>query len=55
MISLFLITTITCSQAFNIINRIKYNEVIPEYLKKELIEELKKTIPTCPIKIKKDE
>lgn len=55
MVALFLTTTISCSQAFTVINRIKSNGAIPEYLKNELIEELRQTIPTCPIKIKKDE
>ena len=55
MVALFLTTTITCSQAFSVINKIKSNGAIPEYLKNELIEELRQVIPTCPIKIKKDE
>ena len=54
MIALFLTTTITCSQAFSIIQKIKSNGTIPEYLKTELIETIRETIPTCPVIVKKD-
>jgi len=54
MVALFLTTTITCSQAFSVIHKIKSNGAIPEYLKTELIETIRETIPTCPVKIKKD-
>ena len=54
MVALFLTTTITCSQAFSIINKIKSHNSLPEYLKTELIETIRVTIPTCPVKVKKD-
>ena len=55
MVALFLTTTITCSQALGIIHKIKSNGALPQYLKTELIEIIRETIPTCPVIIKKDE
>ena len=54
MVALFLTTTITCSQAFSVIQRIRSNGAIPTSLKNELIETIRETIPTCPVKVKKD-
>lgn len=54
MVALFLITTITCSQALKVVQRVHSNEGLPGFIREEIIEELKKAIPTCPIKIKKD-
>jgi hypothetical protein len=54
MIALFLTTIITCSEAQNILSRIQSQKNLPNYVKSELIEEIKKVIPTCPVKIKKD-
>lgn len=54
MIALFLTTTITCSQAQGLLNRIQTHKSLPNYVKIELLEEIKKVIPTCPVKIKKD-
>ena len=54
MVALFLTTTITCSQALSVIHKIKSNSALPEYLKTELIETIRETIPTCPVKVKKD-
>jgi len=54
MSALFLTTTITCSQALGIIRKIKSNNVLPEYVKTELIEIIRETIPTCPVIVKKD-
>ncbi len=55
MISLFLTTTITCSQAVQIINRIQTHINISQQVKIELIETIRKIIPTCPVIVKKDE
>jgi len=55
MVALFLTTTITCSQAFSVIQRIRSNGALPVFLKEELIQELRQVIPTCPIFIKQDE
>lgn len=54
MISLFLTTTITCSQAVQIINRIQTHINISQQVKIELIETIRKIIPTCPVIVKKD-
>lgn len=54
MISLFLTTTITCSQAVQIINRIQTHVNLHQQVKVELIEIIRKVIPTCPVIIKKD-
>jgi len=52
MISLFLTTTITCSQAVQIINRIQTHINLPQQVKVELIETIRKVIPTCPVIVK---
>ena len=54
MIALFLTTTITCSQAFALIQRIRTSVLLDETAKTEMIDILRETIPTCPIKIKPD-
>ena len=54
MISLFLTTTITCSQAVQIINRIQSHVNLPQQVKIELIEIIRQVIPTCPVIVKKD-
>ena len=54
MTALFLTTTITCSQAFNLLNRIQSHRNLPDFVKIELIQLIKETVPTCPVKIKKD-
>lgn len=54
MFALFLTTTITCSQAVVLLNKIRSNNTLPDYLKTELIETIRETIPTCPVKVKKD-
>lgn len=54
MFALFLTTTISCSQAIGLLNRIRSNNSIPDFLKTELIETIRATIPTCPVVVKKD-
>jgi hypothetical protein len=54
MTALFLTTVITCSQAQSLLNRIQSQKNLLNYVKIELIGEIKKLIPTCPVKIKKD-
>ena len=54
MISLFLTTTITCSSAISIIHRLTKVVGLTEVQKQEIITEIRKTIPFCPIKITKD-
>jgi hypothetical protein len=50
-----LTTTITCAQALNIINRLTNVVGLTETQKIEIIQEVRKTIPFCPVKIVKDE
>ena len=54
MTALFLTTVISCQQAFVIIQRIQANVLLNETAKTEMIELLRETIPTCPVKIKPD-
>ena len=54
MVALFLTTTISCNQAMALLNRIRMHNSLPDYLKTELIDTIRETIPTCPVVIKKD-
>ena len=54
MVGLFLTTIITCSQAMSVINRIEVKDNLSKQIKSELIAEIKKIIPTCPIVVKED-
>ena len=54
MVALFLTTIISCNQAVKLLDRIKSNNALPEYLKTELIQTIRETIPTCPVIVKKD-
>jgi len=54
MVALFLTTTITCSQAVSLLNRIKSHSALPDFIKTELIQTIRETIPTCPVIVKKD-
>ena len=55
MVALFLTTTITCSQAYQVIKRIYLNTGLSSFMKEELIQEIRQVIPSCPIIVKKDE
>ena len=55
MVALFLTTIISCQQAFVLIQRIQSNVLLNETAKIELVQMLRDTIPTCPVKIKPDE
>ena len=54
MVALFLTTIISCQQAFVLIQRIQSNVLLNETAKIELVQMLRDTIPTCPVKIKPD-
>lgn len=54
MTALVLTTTITCSQAITLLNRIQANKNLLDPIKTELIETIRTFIPTCPVKITKD-
>lgn len=55
MESIFLTTIISCSQAMGALNRLTSVVGLTEQQKNEIIVELRKIIPSCPITIKKDE
>lgn len=46
---------ISCSQAMNIIQRLTNVVGLSEAQKIEIIQEIRRTIPFCPIKIVKDD
>lgn len=54
MISLFLTTTISCYDVLGIIHRLKEVAGLTQIQKYEIIQEVRKTVPSCPIIIKKD-
>jgi hypothetical protein len=51
MVVLLSTAIITCAQAFNLINRVSSVIGLTEIQKKEIILELKKVIPSCPVKV----
>ena len=55
MFALLATTIITCSQAYELLNRIQSNTSVPKYIRDELVETIRETIPTCPVKVKEDE
>lgn len=46
---------ISCSQAMNIIQRLTNVVGLSESQKIEIIQEIRKTIPFCPVKVIKDD
>jgi len=53
MISIFLTTIISCSQAIGMLHKIVNVVGLTEIQKKEIIIEIRKIIPSCPVKIEK--
>lgn len=53
MTSMILITVISCNQAISILHRITSVVGLTEVQKKEIIFEIRKVIPSCPIKVDK--
>lgn len=51
----FLTATISCTQALGIIHRISKVVGLTEVQKTEIVHEIRKTIPFCPVKIVKDD
>ncbi len=45
---------ITCSQALNVIHRIQKVIGLTEVQKTEIVQEIRKVIPFCPVTIKQD-
>jgi hypothetical protein len=54
MVALFLTTTISCSDALNIIQRLTRVVGLTQLQKTEIVQEIRKTIPFCPVIVKKD-
>jgi hypothetical protein len=48
-------TIITCSQAMNIIYRIQRVVGLTEVQKTEIVQEIRKVIPFCPVTVKQNE
>jgi hypothetical protein len=51
MVALLLTTTISCSDAFKIINNITRVVGLSESQKTELIKTIQQSIPSCPVKV----
>lgn len=51
MIPVFATTIITCSQAIGIVNRLQQVVGLSYSQKMEIIRELTKVIPSCPVKV----
>ena len=49
-----LTATISCSQAMNIIHRVQKITELTEIQKTEIVQEIRKVIPFCPVTIKQD-
>jgi hypothetical protein len=50
----FLITILTCNQVFGIANRLKKIALLSPQQQNEIIYELQKAVPSCPVKILPD-
>lgn len=55
MVVILSTAVISCSQALNIIQRITSVVGLSEAQKSEIVKEIRKTIPYCPIKVVKDD
>lgn len=55
MVALFLTTTISCSDALGILNRISQVIGLSNQQKIEIIQVIRQSIPTCPLIIKPNE
>lgn len=53
--SLFLTTIISCSQVMTIANRLVGIALLTPQQKTEILFELRKTVPSCPLVIKSNE
>ena len=54
MVVLFASTIISCTDAMSIIHRITKVVGLTEHQKTEIVQEIRKTIPFCPVIVKKD-
>ena len=49
-----LTATISCSQAMGVINRVQRVAGLTEVQKTEIVQEIRKVIPFCPVIVKQD-
>ena len=54
MVVLFASTIISCSDALNVIQRLTKVVGLTQLQKTEIVQEIRKTIPFCPVIVKKD-
>jgi hypothetical protein len=47
-------TVITCSQAFSLVNRMTNVVGLTPQQKLEIVKEVRKVVPSCPVTIQKD-
>jgi hypothetical protein len=55
MVTLLLTMTISCADALGIIHRLTKVVGLTPIQKSEIIQEVRKTIPFCPVTVKKDD
>jgi len=55
MVALFIATTISCSDALRIINRITSVVGLTNQQRIEIIQTVRQSIPTCPVKIESND
>ena len=55
MVTLLLATTISCADALSLINRLSRVAGLTQTQRSEIIQEIRKVVPFCPVTIKKDE
>ena len=55
MVVLLSTTIISCTQAINLINRLSSVVGLTDLQRKEIVTEIKKVVPTCPVIITKKE
>ena len=55
MIPVFLTTILSCSQIFSTINKLQSVAGLTQQQKVDIITELRKVVPSCPVVIQKDD
>jgi len=55
MVVLFSTTIISCTQAINLINRVSSVMGLTDTQRKEIVTEIRKAVPSCPVIITKKE
>jgi hypothetical protein len=55
MVSIFLTTILSCNQVISVLNRLQNIALLSSQQKMEILVELKKVVPSCPVIIKSTE